>query len=72
MFALLIIFLQFLLLKQRISKGFCFQKVKKFPPPAEIGVIRKPPLLLKVGMKRGGFLIRGGFLNTNTSDSIVF
>ena len=30
-------------------------------------MIRKPPVLLKVGMKRGAFL-SGGFLNTNTSD----
>ena len=59
-FALLILFLQFLLLKQRISKGFCFQKVKNFPPPAGIGVIRKPPPLKKSGSNKGGLSYQGG------------
>ena len=72
-FALLILFLQFLLLKQRISKGFCFQKVKKISASGGDRSDKKAPPLKKSGSNKGGLSYQGGgFLNTNTSDVSLF
>ena len=55
------IFLQFLLLKQCISKGFGWsQTAKNFQPPAAGWSVKKAPPSAQSGNFPGGFLIRGG------------
>ena len=58
------------------SEGFrAFQKSKNPPNPKKSAfgrLYKNTPLFTNPGLNRGGILIKGGILNNNCSDPIVF